>query len=274
MFEEKILEGDCQEILPTLPPESVDLIFTSPPYADRRKATYGGTPADRYVEWFLPVAEELLRVLKPSGSFILNIKENTVNGERSPYVLQLILALREQGWRHPDEYIWHKKNPMPGKWPNRFRDGWERLLHFTKARRFAMYQDAVMVPIAASSRKRTSHLSGNDWHYRKNQTQSGFGINRSRWLGRETVYPSNVLYLATECANQKHSAAFPETLPEWFIKLFTKPGDMVLDPFLGSGTTGVVCRRLGRDFIGIEKVPKYVAVARERILSTPRSLDA
>ncbi|MCL2624158.1 MAG: site-specific DNA-methyltransferase, partial [Planctomycetaceae bacterium] len=87
------------------------------------------------------------------------------------------------------------------------------------------------------------------------------------WLGRDTVYPSNVLHLATECANQKHSAAFPERLPEWFIKLFTVPGDLVLDPFLGSGTTGLVCRRMDRRFIGIEILPEFIALARGRIFS-------
>ena len=93
-----ILLGDCKNVLETFEDNSIDLIFTSPPYADRRKKTYGGIKPDRYVEWFLPISIELLRVLKSTGTFILNIKEKAENGERHAYVLELILALRKQGW--------------------------------------------------------------------------------------------------------------------------------------------------------------------------------
>lgn len=96
-FASQILQGDCREILPALPEERVDLIVTSPPYADRRKQTYGGIHPDKYVDWFLPIAAELKRVLKPTGSFVLNLKECAVNGERHTYALELILALRKQG---------------------------------------------------------------------------------------------------------------------------------------------------------------------------------
>jgi DNA modification methylase len=123
----RIIEGDALKELAGLPAASVDLIVTSPPYADSRKDTYGGVDADDYVDWFSPIAEELLRVLKPSGTFVLNIKERVVNGERHTYVLELIQALRAQGWLWTEEFVWHKKNSYPGKWPNRFRDGWERL---------------------------------------------------------------------------------------------------------------------------------------------------
>jgi DNA modification methylase len=264
----RLLEGDCRDLLPTLPADSVNLIMTSPPYADCRKETYGGIPPNRYVEWFLPIANELLRVLKPSGTFVLNIKEKVVDGERSTYVIELIQALRKSGWRYVEHYIWHKRNSYPGKWRDRFRDAWEHLLQFNKSRRFAMYQDAVKIPAAESTKHRSRHLSANDRHRSASRTHSGFNRNMSRWVGRETVYPSNVLHLATESGNKKHSAVFPEALPEWFIKLFTLPGDLVLDPFLGSGTTGVVCRRLNRRFIGIEILPEYVDLAGERIFAS------
>ncbi len=88
--------GDSASILKTLPDNSVDLIITSPPYADQRKGTYGGIHPNKYVDWFLPITKELLRVLKPTGSFILNIKEKVVNGERSTYVMELILEMRKQ----------------------------------------------------------------------------------------------------------------------------------------------------------------------------------
>ncbi|NLA49085.1 MAG: site-specific DNA-methyltransferase, partial [Bacteroidales bacterium] len=90
--------GDSKEVLKKIPGNSVDLIFTSPPYADQRKNTYGGIHPDKYVEWFLPISEQLLRVLKPTGSFVLNIKERVTNGERNTYVMELILEMRKQGW--------------------------------------------------------------------------------------------------------------------------------------------------------------------------------
>jgi len=130
--------GDCLDILPRIESDSVDLIVTSPPYADQRKHTYGGVSPDHYVEWFEPITAELKRVLKPKGSFILNIKERVVNGERHTYVLDLIVAMRRQGWRWTEEYIWHKKNCYPGKWPTRFRDAWERCLHFTREKQVAI----------------------------------------------------------------------------------------------------------------------------------------
>lgn len=142
-----IIQGDCAKELRNLADNSVQLIFTSPPYADQRKSTYGGIHPDAYVEWFLPISYELKRVLKPTGTFILNIKEKVVGGERHTYVLDLIKALRDQGWLWTEEFIWHKRNSFPGKWPNRFRDSWERLLHFNKQKHFDMYQDEVMVPV-------------------------------------------------------------------------------------------------------------------------------
>jgi len=126
----QIIQGNCGDVLKQLPDNSIDLIFTSPPYADQRKGTYGGVKPDDYVDWFLPKTEQFLRVLKPTGTFILNIKERVVNGERHTYVIELILKMREQGWLWTEEFMWHKKNSYPGKWPNRFRDSWERLLQF------------------------------------------------------------------------------------------------------------------------------------------------
>ncbi len=261
----KIYLGDCREILKSIPDNTVDLIFTSPPYADQRKKTYGGISPDEYVSWFLPISKELLRVLKPTGTFALNIKEKVVNGERSTYVLELILEMRKQGWLWTEEFIWHKKNSYPGKWPNRFRDAWERILQFNKNKKFNMYQEAVMVPIGDWAKNRLKNLSERDRIRDESRVGSGFGKNISNWVGRTKVYPSNVIHLATECSNKKHSAAFPEGLPEWFIKLFTQKGDTVLDPFMGSGTTIFVAQRMERNAIGIEIVPEYYKMVEEKI---------
>jgi site-specific DNA-methyltransferase (adenine-specific)/site-specific DNA-methyltransferase (cytosine-N4-specific) len=269
-----IIKGDCTEVLKSLPNSSIDFIVTSPPYADNRKGTYGGIPVKRYVEWFLPISEQLKRVLKPDGSFILNIKERVVDGERGVYVYELVMAMRMQGWLWTEEYIWHKKNTYPGKWPNRFRDLWEHCYHFTKSTRFRMYQDAVKVPVGTWAEKRLARLSETDKTRDESRTKSGFGKNVSNWVGRDTVYPGNVLHLATESSNKEHSATFPTELPAWFIKLFTKEGDIVLDPFMGSGTTAVAAMRLGRHFVGIELNEQYCKVALGRIAKEQHRLDA
>jgi len=260
-----ILEGDCREILPTLPDSSINLIFTSPPYADQRKTTYGGVTPAEYIEWFLPISAQLYRILKPDGSFVLNIKEKAQDGERHTYVLELILEMRKQGWLWTEEYIWHKRNCYPGKWPNRFRDAWERCLHFTKQKKFAMYQESVMVPMGDWAKSRLKNLSETDKRRDNSKVGSGFGKNISNWLGREMAYPTNVLHFATECGNKNHPAAFPLELPDWFIRLFTKSGDIVLDPFVGSGTTAIAARRLGRQYIGIELLPDYCKLARSTL---------
>jgi DNA modification methylase len=260
-MQSKIIHGDCLEILKLQPANSVDLIFTSPPYADQRKSTYGGIRPDKYVNWFLPISAELLRVLKPSGTFVLNIKERVVNGERHTYVLELILAMRKQGWLWTEEFIWDKKNCYPGKWPNRFRDSWERLIQFNKSKQFRMYQESVMVPIGDWSKTRLKKLSVTDKLRDESKVLSGFGKKVENWIGREKVYPTNVLRLATECGNKNHSAAFPEGLPLWFIKLFTQEGDTILDPFAGSGTTVHVAEENGRMGIGIEIQKEYYDLA-------------
>lgn len=243
--------------------------MTSPPYAQRRKQTYGGIDPDKYVEWILPRTQELLRVLKPEGTFILNIKEKAVKGERHTYVLETILGMKKQGWLWTEEFIWHKKSCSPGKWSNRFRDAWERCLQFNKQRQFAMYQDSVMVDRGDWAKTRLKNLSETDKRRDNSKVNSGFGKNVSNWVGRTKVYPSNVLHMASETGNKNHSAVFPLSLPTWFIRLFSKEGDLVLDPFLGSGTTAVAAKMLERHYMGIEVMPEYVRLA-EKALLVPR----
>jgi len=267
-------------VLGDFPDNTFDLIVTSPPYADRRKKTYGGIHPDRYVEWFLPRSEEFLRVVKPRGSFILNIKEKAVNGERHTYVIDLIKELRNQGWLWTEEFVWHKKNTYPGKWPNRFRDSWERCLQFNKQRKFNMYQEAVMVPVGDWAKQRLRNLSEKDKTRDVSAVGSDFGKNVSNWVGRDMVYPTNVLHMATECSNKRHSAVFPVALPAWFIRLFTVEGDLVLDPFAGSGTTAVACKKLNRKYTMIDVIEDFKKQAEQRLISdenfanaTPSEMD-
>lgn len=279
---------DSSTFLKNLPDESVNLIVTSPPYADKRKRYYGSVNPKDYVQWFLPIAEQLKRILKTDGSFILNIKEHPRDGERDTYVIELILELKKQGWLWIEEYCWYKKNSFPGKWPNRFRDSWERCLHFTRQKNFCMYQDAVKVPIGDWAEKRFKSMSDEDFKRHISATNGSLGRNVSNWLDRKRVYPHNVIVLeeeryldtdielnghevpnmiefATVCHNKNHSAAFPIELPTWFIKLFTKESDVVLDPFMGSGTTAVASILHSRNYIGIEKKKEFSKIARENI---------
>lgn len=273
-FVNKIIHGDCEEVLKIWPDNSIDFIFTSPPYADQRTNTYGGVKPNEYVDWFLPKSEQFLRVLKPTGTFILNIKERVVNGERHTYVIELIIRMREQGWLWTEEFMWHKKNSYPGKWPNRFRDSWERLLQFNKNRKFNMYQEEVMVPVGDWAKTRLNNLSETDKTRDESKVDSGFGKNISNWVGRDKVYPTNVIHMATECSNRNHSAAFPEELPNWFIKLFTQPDDIVLDPFIGSGSTAMAAKQLKRNYVGIDINEDYCQKANQRIVQIqPRLLD-
>ena len=265
---DNILLGDCEEVLKEVPDNCVDLIFTSPPYADQRLKTYGGVHPNQYVDWFMPKADQFYRVLKPTGTFILNIKERAVNGERHTYVIELILEMRRRGWLWTEEFMWHKKNSYPGKWPNRFRDNWERLIQFNKQKKFQMHQEAVMVPVGDWAKRRLVKLSETDRIRDESRVGSGFGKNISNWVGRDMVYPNNVIHMATESSNKNHSAVFPLGLPSWFIKLFTLPGDTVLDPFIGSGSTAVAALQLGRHYIGVDISDEYVDLARDRVFGS------
>jgi site-specific DNA-methyltransferase (adenine-specific) len=277
-----LYNGDASIILADFekfPDKSVNLIVTSPPYADKRKNSYKGVTSNKYVEWFLPISEQFKRILKDNGSFILNIKEHPSNGERETYVLELILEMKKQGWLWIEEYCWYKKNSFPGKWPNRFRDSWERCLHFTKKKEFKMYQDAVKVPIGDWSTKRFKSMSENDFvrHISRNNTH--LARNVSNWLHKKKVFPHNVLvfeeehrlYLgnvvetAADVSHKSHSAIFPLELPTWFIRLFTKENDVVLDPFLGSGTTAVAAILNNRKYIGIELKNEYFEEATKNV---------
>ena len=136
-----------------------------------------------------------------------------------------------------------------------------------------MYQEEVMVPMGDWAKTRLKNLGKNDVVRFDSQVKSGFGKNISNWVGRDMAYPSNVLHLATETGNKRHSATFPRSLPEWFIKLFTKEGDWVLDPFVGSGTTLRAAADLGIQGVGVDISEAYCEIAARRIekaLAQPR----
>lgn len=261
-----ITQGDCLEVMRDMPDKSVDLIITSPPYAERRRNTYGGIPTEEYVKWFLPIAYEIKRILKPTGSFFLNIKPHCDNGERVLYVFDLVLSLkREVGFRYTDEFAW-TKNGVPGRFNGRFKNAFEPVYHFTKKRGYTHNPYAVAIPTKEVSLKRAERKASGE-------SKNGSGLAGMReghsFKGRKISLPSNHLHIP-QASNQhtiqsKHPAVFPEELPTFFIKAFSNEGDVVLDPFIGSGTTAVAAINAGRNYIGIEKEPEYVEIARRRV---------
>jgi site-specific DNA-methyltransferase (adenine-specific) len=256
---EGIHHGDALDLIMHVSSGSVDTIITSPPYPGRA----GGVHPDEFVAWWLPFAQEFMRVIKPGGSLVVNIKEPVVDGERHTCVFSLITAMRHMNWRWVDEYVWHKSATTPGYWPNRLRDGWERCLHFSKQPRFSFFADQISVPVGKWAKR--ERLAPADLVRTESRTGSASAVRRSNWNGRSEVHPSNVLHFACETQNVGHPCAYPEKLPEFFIQLLTRGGDLVLDPFLGSGTTAAVATRLGRRFIGFEKEKYYFEIAQRRV---------
>ena len=261
----EVFLGDSREVLKGFPNSHFNLIVTSPPYADARKNHYNSISPDHYVDFMLSFHEQLWRVLADDGSFVLNVKDKAVNGVRNRYVWRTIDALADAGWRCVDDYLWIKPNAMPGFWKNRLRDEWEYCFHMTKQKDFAMYQDAVRRPIGGWTEKRLAKLTGKSVGRHNSENNSGFGRDLRYWLNKETVLPGNTVSVPLVGKNMEHPAAFPVGLPEFFIKLFTKEGENVLDPFAGSGTTGVAAERLSRNVVLIDSERDYFQTMKDRL---------
>lgn len=257
--------GDARDVLKEYPDHHFNLIVTSPPYADARKKHYHSINPNEYADFFESFHEQFWRVLAEDGSFVLNIKDKVVNGVRHRYVWKTIERLAEKGWKCVDDYIWTKPNAMPGYWRNRLRDEWEYCFHMTKYAHFAMYQDAVKQPIGDWAEIRLKNLNGKSAVRHNSENESGFGRDLRAWTEKDKVLPGNVLRLGLVGKNMGHPAVFPVGLPEFFIKLFTKANDNVLDPFAGSGTTGLAAQALHRNATLIELEPEYVEVIRQRL---------
>ena len=261
----EILLGDSREILKKYDNGYFNLIITSPPYADARDKHYQSIKPNDYPDFFASFHEEYWRVLADDGSFILNIKDKVENGTRNRYVWKTIMALEEKGWKSVDDYIWVKPNAMPGFWPNRLRDEWEYCFHLTKNKQFKMYQDAVKKPTGGWAEKRLAKLTGKSAIRHNSENKSGFGRDLRKWVDKEYVLPGNALTIPLVGKNMGHPAVFPVELPKFFIKLFTLEGDNVLDPFAGSGTTGLAAIELGRNVTLMDIEEKYHDVMKKRL---------
>jgi DNA modification methylase len=226
-----------------------------------RKDHYNSVDPDSYAAWFEPFAREMHRALADDGSFVLNIKENVIDGERHPYVMDTVKKIRDVGFKWNETYIWQKSNSYPMKPVKRFKDSWEYLYHFTKSKDFKFRPDAVKVPVNPETCARLGRMTADveqTYHgeYTRDKKKMAGGCASGK------VYPTNVI-VAGVGGNRggNHPARFSRKLPEFFIKAMTDPGDVVLDPFSGSGTTVAEAKKSCRKGIGFDIEKKYVDAA-------------
>ena len=210
-----VVWGDAAQWLQRLPAKSVDLFFTSPPYADAR--AYSRIHPDNYVEWFLPFAAAMLEATSSTGSFVLNIKNRVaksgeLQGQRHPYVYELVLAVQRMGWRWVETYIWTKPNAIPGRFGPRTKDSFEYVYHFAKGPKPFFDLDAVRVPYKTGPAEIARRLG--DAGGRKN-TDAGFGRDRTKTYGCGGADPGNVIAVS-QSYNQHHGPAGRHTavMPE------------------------------------------------------------
>lgn len=259
MTEARVIHGDCIEVMASLPAESVDAIVTSPPYAEQRKSTYGGIPEKDYPAWTVAWMSEAWRALKPDGSVIVNITPHVQAGQISDYVLRTRLALRGAGWAELDEIIWHKKDAMPTGSPSRPRRSWESLLWYGKHGK--AWSDAK-----AAGKPHTVGVNGftRDDKAKKSGWDHG-GTGGTTPLAGNARVPNIVALPKPKRSDYHHPAAFHWQLAEWCGKLICPPGGTILDPFSGSGSTGVAAIRNGWKYIGIEAAAEYADMSRARL---------
>lgn len=255
-----VIADDCRQALKAFE-NTVDLIVTSPPYADARKKHYDSIHPDDFPGWFITFHEAFWNALKPTGSLVLNIKDKVVNGVRHRYAWRTIEMLSELGWNCIDDYVWHKTNPMPGYWPTRLRDGWEYCFHLAKTKTPFFDQNAVRVPVGDWVKKRLARLGAKDKARHNSENQSGFGRDLSKWVGQQTVLPSNVIVAALVGKNKGHPAVFPPALPAFFIRLLCPMKGLVADPFAGSGMAGIAALEAERDCVLIDNNVTYCKIA-------------
>jgi site-specific DNA-methyltransferase (adenine-specific) len=264
----QILEGDCFQLIQDQPDNSVDLVITSPPYADI--VNYGKNISikkpNEYVDWLLPLFREIHRVLKPSGSFILNINDNCTKGYRNTFIYELIYRnSKETPLKLYDTYIWHKMNGIPNGSNKRFRNNTEFIFHFVKNQKeLKFYMDRVMKEPAESYTQRSKTPQEVS-----KIVVDGERIKPRKMIDSGLVRPDNVFRFPTAGQARdntiRHPAPYHRQLPEYFIKFLTDEGDTILDPFSGIGTTGLPCRDTNRNYIGYELNPKYADFSRKRI---------
>lgn len=254
--------GDCIDVMASLPAESVDAVITSPPYAEQRKATYGGVPEADYPEWSVRWMREAKRLLKPDGSVIINIAPHVKCGVVADYVLRTRLALRDDGWAELQELIWHKSNGMPTGSAARPRRTFEHLMWFGKhGRAWSNAKAGGTIPAWETRAGMTGRGRRLGWSH-----SDGGNKNTTPKIARVTdVAHINVGKPSNRDAPYDHPATYPWQLAEWCGKLICPPRGAILDPFNGIASTGVAAVLNGWHYIGIDAVPEYVDMSRKRL---------
>ena len=249
-----IQNKDCLEHMKTMESDSIDMIFTSPPYVDRRKDTYGGYKADKYNDWFIPLVKEMKRIIKPTGSIFINIKSHCDDGVRNLYVMKLVIRIVEElKLKFIDELCWTKSG-FPGRYYGRFKNAFEPIYHFSKGTakeiKFNPLACGTLVNQVMVERAKRKFVG---------MPKNGSGMTqmkRGNALKLKKCRPSNVIHCINvtnqTSKNKFHPAVFPVKLVDFFVKSFTDKYDVVYDPFSGSATTGVSCKQLDRNYIGSE----------------------
>lgn len=260
--------GDCLTALRTIPDETFDLVVTSPPYDGQPKYGNGERyERDWYADVFRAVSAEILRTLKPHGSFVLNYRSRRHGDERGTLQYELVFWLRDLGFLFAEDYVWGKPSPPPGRFNRFLKDAVEYCFQFTKTPEWQFYPENCLSPARwdIRDRERRKRLAHN---YVRVNEPSGQGRKRVQ-AGPDMVRPSTLLHFEPEFQPNptEHPARFPLALPTFFIKLMTQPGQLVFDPFGGTGTTGVAAENLCRNWLVTELDPKYASVMSDRIKS-------
>lgn len=276
--------GDALDLLRHLPDESIDLVMTSPPFALQRQKEYGNVDQDGYVDWLLSFAIEVKRILKNTGSFVLDLGGAYCKGRpvRSLYNYRILIKLcDEQAWNLAEEFFWFNpsKLPSPIEWVNkrkiRVKDAvntvwWLAKTDFPKA-------DVTKVLMPYSERMKLL-LQNSVKYYSPKKRPSGHDISLHFGEDKGGAIPPNLLQIPNTESNSQylqcckiacvspHPARFPQKLPEFFIRFLTNLGDTVLDIFAGSNTTGAAAEKLGRRWIAFEVDQAYLATSAFRFL--------
>ncbi len=261
----KMVVADCLGVLKTLQANSVDLVVTSPPYDGQPKYGNGEKyERDWYRNFFMAVCAEVHRVLKPTGSFVLNYRSKRRGDERGTLQFELIFWLREQGFLFCEDFVWGKPSPPPGRFNRFLKDAVEYCFQFAKTPQWQFFPEHCLKPARwdLKDRERRKKLAHN---YVRANAPSGQGRKRVQ-AGPDMVRPSTLLHLEPEFSPNpvRHPARFPLALPEFFINLLTEPGQFVVDPFGGTGTTALAAERHGRRWLVAEIDPKYAAAVLAR----------
>jgi site-specific DNA-methyltransferase (adenine-specific) len=261
----RLIVADCLAVLKKIPDNSFDLVITSPPYDGQPKYGNGEKyERDWYQGFFLDVTREILRTLKPHGSFVLNYRSKRHGDERGTLQYELIFWLREQGFLFCEDFIWGKPSPPPGRFNRFLKDAVEYCFQFAKTPSWAFYPEHCLAPARwdAKDRERRKKLAHN---YLRVNEPSGQGRKRVQ-AGPDMVRPSTLLTFEPEFGPNPvdHPARYPLVLPNFFVNLLTKPGDLVFDPFAGTGTTALAAELLGRRWLATELDAKYASIVPER----------